>query len=86
MVVEEWKLNLLAIELGGLRVEANVAQLLSGAPSPHTVRPRTHDQVIGDRWVLLLDRTKDLQWSHRVLGIEPPADGQHRGWHMMEVP
>ena len=60
-VAEERQLNFLAIEHGGLRAQVDVAQFFAVAATPGAVRPRTHDQDIGDSGVLSLRPTIGLQ-------------------------
>ena len=77
MELEERELDLLAIELGGLGVERDVAQRRAVAAAPAAVDPGTHHDRVRRAGARLLDAAIRLQRAEQVLGVEPAADGQH---------
>ena len=83
-MLEEAHLQI-AEELGGLEAELRAAQAVATAQPPAAMRPRTHDQGVGDTRVLLLDRTVGLERAVQIFGVEPTANGHDRGGDVLQM-
>ncbi len=79
VVLEEGKLDFLAIKEALLAAEPDVAEMVSVGARPATVIPRPHDELYVAIWTLRAGRLVGVQGSPEILGIEPASDGEHGG-------
>src|ERR1039457_5862826 len=85
MLHEEWKFDVLAIILAGLRCKVEVAQRVAGTTRPSAVRPRAHYQSVGRTRTIFLQLVEKPYWPRKILGIEPTADEHHGGRDVLPV-
>ena len=85
VVIEEGQLDGFPVVLRRGLVEVDVLVPQAAAPRPSAVPPRTHDEVVHDVRVVLFHGGVGLQRTVQVLGVEEPADHEHRGLDVSQV-
>ena len=84
-VIEEGQFDIFAVELGGLGVEADVAEGAAFAERPAAVHPRAHDQHVEGAGGTGFDGFVHLERAVQIFGVVPAADGHHRWLDVFQV-
>src|SRR5208283_141961 len=83
---QERKHDILAIELGCLRVKIHAAEMITIASRPATMKPRSHhEDVVADGGIEPLDRTKNSERAKKVFAVIPATNSHHRGVDVLKV-
>ena len=85
VMLEEWELDLLAIEDALLAVEPDVAEMVAIGTRPATVEPWAHDELYIAVRAFGVGRLVGVQRSPEIFGIKPASDGEHGGTDVLEV-
>jgi hypothetical protein len=84
-MTEKRKFDFVAIKISGLRMEIDVAELVAILAAPISMRPRAHNQQVGNAGILPLGPTISLERAEQILGVIPTADGHHGTMHVLEM-